>query len=213
MTMTATAPVRRYHPTLVILHWVIAALIIITALLGGSAENEGGRPVASSGALHMLLGISVLALLVVRLLMRWGIKRPAWATAGNAVFDLIGRWTHAALYLFTFAVTITGLLLALQTNRLARVFTPAAVPQQVRPGQAPLQITPPPGGFREGGEGFEGGEGSFVRRAGAFLLRGLHGLSWTLLLLLIILHVGAAFYHQFILKDNLLSRMWFGRMT
>lgn len=38
-----------------------------------------------------------------------------------------------------------------------------------------------------------------------------HGLTSTLLLLLILLHVGAALYHQFIRKDNLLSRMWFGK--
>jgi cytochrome b561 len=38
-----------------------------------------------------------------------------------------------------------------------------------------------------------------------------HGLTSTLLLLLIVLHVGAALYHQFIRKDNLLSRMWFGK--
>ncbi|MBI5962587.1 MAG: cytochrome b/b6 domain-containing protein [Chloroflexi bacterium] len=44
-----------------------------------------------------------------------------------------------------------------------------------------------------------------------FLPRLGHGLSSTLLLLLIVLHFGAAMYHQFIKKDNLLSRMWFGR--
>jgi cytochrome b561 len=38
-----------------------------------------------------------------------------------------------------------------------------------------------------------------------------HGLISTLLILLIALHVGAALYHQFIRKDNLLSRMWFGK--
>jgi cytochrome b561 len=28
---------------------------------------------------------------------------------------------------------------------------------------------------------------------------------------LILLHVDAALYHQFILKDNLLQRMWYGK--
>jgi cytochrome b561 len=44
-----------------------------------------------------------------------------------------------------------------------------------------------------------------------YLPRMGHGLTSTALLLLIALHVGAALYHQFILRDNLLSRMWFGR--
>jgi cytochrome b561 len=38
-----------------------------------------------------------------------------------------------------------------------------------------------------------------------------HGLTSTLLLLLVLLHFGAAMYHQFIRKDNLLARMWFGK--
>jgi cytochrome b561 len=38
-----------------------------------------------------------------------------------------------------------------------------------------------------------------------------HGLTSWLLLALVALHFGAALYHQFILKDNLLARMWFGK--
>jgi cytochrome b561 len=34
-----------------------------------------------------------------------------------------------------------------------------------------------------------------------------------LLLLLILLHIGAALYHQFLKKDHLLGRMWFGKQT
>lgn len=44
-----------------------------------------------------------------------------------------------------------------------------------------------------------------------YLPRAGHGLFSTVLLLLILLHFGAAMYHQFIRRDNLLSRMWFGK--
>lgn len=44
-----------------------------------------------------------------------------------------------------------------------------------------------------------------------FLPRMGHGLVSTLLFLLVLLHIGAAFYHQFVRKDNLMARMWFGR--
>ena len=44
-----------------------------------------------------------------------------------------------------------------------------------------------------------------------FRARVLHGFIAPALLVLVLLHVGAAFYHQFALKDNLLSRMWYGR--
>jgi len=38
-----------------------------------------------------------------------------------------------------------------------------------------------------------------------------HGLTSLLLLGLVALHFGAAMYHQFVRKDNLLARMWFGK--
>lgn len=44
-----------------------------------------------------------------------------------------------------------------------------------------------------------------------YLPRQGHGLFSWLLLLLVLLHIGAALYHQFIRKDNLLARMWFGK--
>ena len=44
-----------------------------------------------------------------------------------------------------------------------------------------------------------------------FAARMLHGFIAPVLFLLIMLHVGAAFYHQLALKDNLLSRMWYGK--
>ncbi len=214
-------PVHRYHPAQVILHWLIAALIIITALLAGGAEGEGRRQFGGGGtstlALHMTLGIAVLVLLAIRLVVRWRIKAPEWATTGSSFLDRIGRWTHIGLYFFAFAVTVTGIILALQTNRLARIFNPSAAGRfgtgQFQPGQLP-----PPGGFqpgqfpRPGGEGGEGGELGFLR-GGRLFLGAFHGFSWTVLLLLIILHVAAALYHQFFRRDNLFSRMWFGSRT
>ena len=53
------------------------------------------------------------------------------------------------------------------------------------------------------------GTGSVSGRAG--LIGNIHHLGWLLALLLVTAHVGAALYHQFILKDNLLARMWFGK--
>jgi len=44
-----------------------------------------------------------------------------------------------------------------------------------------------------------------------YLPRGGHGLVSWLLLALVALHFGAAMFHQFIKKDNLLARMWFGK--
>ncbi len=40
---------------------------------------------------------------------------------------------------------------------------------------------------------------------------GLHGSFGWLLTLILLLHIGAALYHQFIRRDNLLARMWYGK--
>ncbi|MCC7119657.1 MAG: cytochrome b [Anaerolineales bacterium] len=44
-----------------------------------------------------------------------------------------------------------------------------------------------------------------------FTARAFHGLVAPALLILIVLHMGAAFYHQFALKDNLMARMGYSR--
>lgn len=51
--------------------------------------------------------------------------------------------------------------------------------------------------------------GAHITRAG--ILGGIHHLGFLLAFPLVFLHVGAALYHQFILKDNIFSRMWYGK--
>ena len=223
MTSASDKP-KRYHPALVALHWLIAILIFGAFFLAQGGENErerfrpgqgnfpqqgfqpgnpppasgddeapqgfppggfqgqeGSQGILSSIGIHMIFGLIVLVLLVVRLIVRWTTKHPEWASAGNKFFDWIGGLTHFGLYLLTFAMVITGIILADQRGILARTFG--------------FGSTTTPGSFGRGG----------------FSLGFLHGGIWTLLLLLILLHVGAALYHQFIVKDNLLGRMWFGK--
>ncbi|HHF2906466.1 TPA: cytochrome b [Vibrio diabolicus] len=44
-----------------------------------------------------------------------------------------------------------------------------------------------------------------------YVSRQLHGLLTRLLMIAVIIHILAALYHQLILKDRLVSRMWFGK--
>jgi cytochrome b561 len=238
-SLPASPAPKRYHPALVVLHWVIVVLIFATAyfvlVAGGEGRRQFGLTIAGlpTIGIHMILGLVVLALLIVRLVIRFTTRHPDWATAGNRFLDVIGVLTHWGLYILTFSITITGLILALQTNRLARLFNPSSAAsggfafRQSQSGQAPPAggfqpgQAPPPGGFqpgqsqrsgqfRPGGDRPGGFEGGFPG-AGGFFLGAFHGLSWTLLLLLLIVHVGAALYHQFIRKDHLFGRMWFGK--
>jgi|APDOM4702015248_1054824.scaffolds.fasta_scaffold129931_2 cytochrome b561 len=58
--------------------------------------------------------------------------------------------------------------------------------------------------------GYVLGTGAVAEGRGG-LAGSLHEFGWTAILGLLILHVGATVYHQFIIRDNLLSRMWFGK--
>jgi cytochrome b561 len=171
--MTTTSP-QRYSPLWVTIHWLVALLIFAAIYLGISSFQSPPEAKAAYLRWHMPIGVTVLVLMLVRLYLRWRAPRPADATAGNALFDFIGRWTHYLLYAFALLVPLSGFALSIRYNLPPIVF---------------------------------GGQGAIP----ADLTPALHGLLFPLFTLLILLHILAALYHQFIRKDNLLARMWYGK--
>lgn len=201
MSTNSLSTPKRYHPALIGLHWLVVLVMFSAVLL--KPEEEEGRFRGPEGGFqnpgsiqpgnfpaprevpldaHMVLGGVLLVLMVARVIVRLTTKRPAWASTGHKLFDVVGELTHLGLYLLTFAILIAGGIMAYNEGLIATVLGTATATAQ---------------GFGAGG----------------FLFRALHGLSWNLLFLLLFLHIGAALYHQFITKDNLLARMWFGKTT
>ena len=56
-----------------------------------------------------------------------------------------------------------------------------------------------------------GGDPALLPDFEGYVPRTPHGIGARLMLLLFVVHVGAAFYHHIFKKDGLLSRMWFTR--
>ena len=172
----------RHHPALVVLHWLLAALLLLALAMGTLVLKE--MPNASPdkiGALrgHMVVGIAIGALMLVRLLVRWRTAGPVPALTGNRLLDGLGKIAHIGLYLLVFAMAASGMATALQ----------AGLPEIIFGGSgAPLPE-------------------SFA----AYPARLVHGTVATLLLIQIGVHVAGAVYHQVVLKDGLLSRMGFGK--
>ena len=113
---------KRYHPALASFHWIIALLIFTNVILAGASEGGGtlfGFPVIG---VHMITGIIILVLLTLRLITRFTTKHPEPATIGNTLLDKTGVLTHYALYLFTFSMTISGIVMAAQRGYFARIF-------------------------------------------------------------------------------------------
>jgi cytochrome b561 len=172
----------RHHPALVVLHWLLAALLLLALAMGTFVLKEIPNTLPDKiGALrgHMVVGIAIGVLMFVRLLVRWRSRSPAAALTGNKVLDRLGKVAHLGLYLLVFAMAASGMATALQ----------AGLPEIVFGGSgAPLPA-------------------SFA----VYPARLVHGAVATLLLIQIGVHVAGAVYHQFVLKDRLLSRMALGK--
>jgi cytochrome b561 len=56
-----------------------------------------------------------------------------------------------------------------------------------------------------------GGQGAALPDFSKYLPRAPHGIGARILIALVVLHAGAALYHQFGRRDGLLRRMWFGK--
>lgn len=175
-------PAVRYHPALVVLHWLLAAALLFVLAMGTLSLRE--IPNTSPDKLfalrgHMAFGVALLVLTLVRLAVRAGTRRPPPAATGSALLDRLGPFAHGALYVAVVLMAASGIALALQAGLPGIVFggTGAPLPE------------------------------SFA----SFTPRKAHGLLAKLLMVLIAVHVAGALYHQFVRRDGLLGRVSLGR--
>ena len=101
------------------LHWLIAALVTFQLYFGESmtafvdALAEGGTvlPFDQQVAwLHYWVGISVLALVAVRLVVRLSRGSPSHADVSRGWTDVAARFAHGLFYALLVAVPVTGLV-------------------------------------------------------------------------------------------------------
>lgn len=176
--MTDKAP-KRYHPLQVTLHWLVVILVFALFIVGKSMSGQPNDAAKLTPlALHMGVGIFTLVVIVFRFVMRLRLPKPEHVTAGNPLFDWVGKAVHYVLYLLVFLMAVSGVSLSIQA------------------GLAPIVF---------------GGSGILPADFFDFTARMMHGFIAPALVLTVLLHVGAAFYHQLALKDNLLARMWYGK--
>ena len=172
----------RYHPALVVLHWLLATMIFGGLIAGtfvlAATPNSDPFKLISLG-MHMSLGIVIGVLMLLRLAIRLLTTRPPHAATGNALLDKLGVLTHWGFYIIVLAMVASGLATANMAD------LPAIV--------------------------FGGSDAPLPQDFSAFLPRKAHGILARLLALLVLLHITAALWHQYMKKDGILSRMWFGR--
>ncbi len=103
--------VRRYHPILVGLHWLLAAMIGLQLGFGyfviGKMSNADPAKLGPLGN-HMGIGTAIIVLMVIRLLARYFTSHPQ-PTASQQ--QGIGKWrtpVHLLLYAVIFVTALSG---------------------------------------------------------------------------------------------------------
>lgn len=172
---------RRHHPVLVGLHWLLAFMVIFAMAMGSLKLQH--IPNSSPEKLMALQGHMAAGMLILILtLVRIGVRLM---TRSPALIESNGPLWNRLSSIAHLGLYLLVLLMALSGMALS---VQANLPAAVFEGSMSL-----PTSFAD------------------FAPRQAHGWIAKALLLLIIGHVFAALYHQFIRKDGLLGRMWFGQ--
>ncbi len=130
----------RYTKTAIVLHWLIAIFIALMFVLGwymAELPKEAPKQMAYDlfdlGVytwqvaeeisprtfyfnLHKSLGLTVLALIVLRILWRITHTPPAALSSYKAIEKKVATATHHSLYLLMLAVPVTGLTMAINSK-------------------------------------------------------------------------------------------------
>ena len=180
--MNATAGTTGYTSTAKLLHWLVASLVVVQFVLANLAERaEDADDLVSELALfanHRSVGITILALIIVRLLWRWRNPPPRLPDTVPGWQVTASRVSHYSLYGILLAMPISGWLMSSAADVSVTWFNLVNLPDFIAPNHD-----------RE--EFFEG----------------IHELLATLLFVIASLHILAALKHGLFDKDDVLQRM------
>ena len=100
-----------YSRAQILIHWAIAILIVVNYFIAdGMGEvfdkKLGGAAVTTPW--HVWLGLAVLALVVLRLILRFGHGAPAASGAAGSLTQKLASAAHILLYLLMIGVPVGG---------------------------------------------------------------------------------------------------------
>jgi cytochrome b561 len=168
----------RYGPFAIFLHWAVAVLILVAWLLPQVTDLVGRSEASVIIGLHRSIGVTVFALVLARVVWRFVSPPPALPAQTRPIIRLASHAGHAALYLLMLAVPVLGMLFTWASGRDIPVFGLITLPAPFAQDDS----------LRE-------------------LFINLHALTANAILALVGLHVAAALFHQYVVKDGLLNRM------
>ena len=183
----------RYSKLAVVLHWLIAIGIFLNLKSGLGFDDLPKDQAAAAFAFHESIGISVLGLVVLRVLWRMGNPPPPPLANLKPLERRVSLGIHHLLYLLSVLIPLSGWL-------TASAHKDAGGHGMVLFNKVPWFNFP---GF--------GGLGDPARHQAHELLGAVHSACAWVIMAALVLHVGGALKHQFIDREKMLQRMWFGR--
>ncbi len=167
----------RYGIVAQTLHWLIAALVTVQFVFGVKAAS---LPLSLERLILLARHKSLGLTLFALVILRlaWRMYSSPPPQPSQAPFRTAARLSHGLLYALLLAMPVVGWLLSSASNLTVSWFGLFSLPNLVAPN----------------------------RRLAHWMLLTHQTMAW-LLLAVIVLHVGAAFWHHFILKDDVLTRM------
>jgi cytochrome b561 len=109
MTTAASArPVQRYNTTAIVLHWIVAALIIIGIVAGLLGMDDNNPNVRTIIDFHKSIGLTLLGLVALRILWRMANKPPPLPATYSPAEQRLAHVAHGLLYALILLLPVTG---------------------------------------------------------------------------------------------------------
>jgi cytochrome b561 len=160
------------------LHWLIGLAVIANIALAMLTEGLPRETQRAAMDIHKALGITILALTVVRIAWRLGHRPPPLPAAIPAWQRLLGRITHGLFYVLLILLPLSGWVWMSAAGRPIDFFGLFAVPVIVAPNEALADV-----------------------------MHDRHELLGLTMLALAAIHILAALKHQFVDRTGFIGRM------
>ncbi len=113
MTPATTPPMQRYTTVAIALHWLIAAVILSTALLGVYMHELPLSPFKLKlYSYHKWIGVTIFLLVLIRLAWRLAHRPPPPPPSMPAWQHRAAQAAHVLLYVLTLIIPISGWLMS-----------------------------------------------------------------------------------------------------
>jgi len=162
------------------MHWLVAALAVMVVVFGWATE-AAARNTPARGSLLLLhgsIGLTILAVMIVRILWRWRHPAPVLPRSLTRLEAALAHLTHLGLYLLFMGMPLAGYVNAAAQGHAVSLFGMVSIPPLL-----PINLRLAQGAIAA------------------------HLVGQYLVYLLVAAHIAAALFHGIVTRDGVLERM------